>query len=118
MNPDQKIKTTLELFNRRYAVALFSILWSNETRGISQNLDEIYSGWQILRPSRTTFSILVKEFERTEVIEISSGSKKSEKVISINKDFIKYLKVGDDLSISEFLKNISDQISVTSGSLS
>ena len=118
MNPDQKIKTTLELFNRRYSVALFSILWSNETRGISQNLDEIYSGWQILRPSRTTFSILVKEFERTEVIKISSGSKKSEKMISINKDFIKYSKVGDDLSISEFLKNISDQISVTSGSLS
>ena len=79
MNQDQKIKKLLELFNRRYGIALFSILWNNHSHGAAQNLDEIYSRWQILRPSRTTFSILIREFKHAKVIRIVSGNKKSEK---------------------------------------
>ena len=110
MGINQRLKSTIELFNRRYAVTLLAILWSNRQKSIEVNLDELYSGWQILRPSRTTFSTLIRDFEHLGVIRLYAGAKKSEKMVSINEEFADYSLLTSQATLDEFLLLLSENV--------
>lgn len=104
------LKFSIPLFTRRYAITLLAILWSNYKRKIEVNLDELYSDWQVMRPSRTTYSTLVREFAEWEVINLRPGAKKSEKIITINENFVESSMLNSGVTLDEFMVRMSDYV--------
>ncbi len=104
------LKSRIPLFTRRYAITLLAILWSNYKRKIEVNLDELYSDWQVLRPSRTTYSTLVREFAEWEVIDLRPGTKKSEKIITISEAFVESSMLNSGATLDEFMVRMSDHV--------
>lgn len=104
------LKSRIPLFTRRYAVTLLAVLWSNYKKGLRVNLDELYSDWQVMRPSRTTFSTLIKDFEEYGVISLEPGAKKSEKIIAITDQFVSSSMLDSGVTLDEFLQRLSENV--------
>lgn len=104
------LKSRIPLFTRRYAITLLAMLWSNYKKKMEVNLDELYSGWQVMRPSRTTYSRLIREFEEWGVVSIETGAKKSEKLVSITEEFADTSMLKSEATLDEFLVRMSDNV--------
>jgi len=104
------LKSRIPLFTRRYAIALLSMLWSNYKKGLEVNLDELYSDWQVMRPSRTTYSRLIREFSEFGVLSIKPGAKKSEKIIAITDEFANSSMLNSGATLDDFLVRMSDNV--------
>ena len=79
-----------------YAILLMSII---DEMDIELTLDDYYSVWRKHKPSRSTFSGLVSDLERSGLIKKSIGiKKKSSFRISLNRDLLYWL-FGADTTI-------------------
>lgn len=98
----------IEIFNRRYALALLAILLSEKKK--SQNaptLESIYNRWSQLRPSRSTFSRLINDMARNDIIYLKASEKKSAKTIEITKNFLSITGLNRQISFDQFLREVS-----------
>ena len=88
MDTQIKIEKFALYLEKKYAACLLMLLVAASERQVHWNIHQMYHCWVYSPPSLTTFNNLLRNLVEIGIIEQHEGSKRSEKILALNKEVL------------------------------